>query len=48
MVNPFKQSGISYFCHLDQFISIFMVVRWYFSFFDQILMELSVSKQWRP
>ena len=48
MVNPLKQSGISHSGHLDMFISIFMVVRWYFSFFDQILMELSVIKQWRP
>ena len=48
MVNPFKQSGISHSGHLDMFISIFMVVQWYFSFFDQILMELSVIKQWRP
>ena len=48
MINPFKQSGISQSCHLDQSISISIVVRRYFSFFNQILMDLLLVNSGDP
>ena len=46
--NPFMLNGISHCYQLAQSISILMVVGWIFFIFIQILIEQSVSKQWRP
>ena len=45
--NPFKPNRISHFDQSDQSIFILRDVRWYFIFLIQILIEHSVSKQWR-
>ena len=43
-------NGISHRYQLEQSISLLRHVRWYsfFYFFNQILIEHSASKQWRP
>ena len=46
--NPFMLNGLSHFYLLDECISNFRVVGWYFFMFIQILIEYSVSKLWRP
>ena len=46
--NPFMLNVISQCYQLKQSISVLRDVRWYFSFFFQILMENYASKQWRP
>ena len=43
-----KPNGISHCYQLEQSISVLRDVGWYFSFFIQILIEHSASKQWRP
>ena len=43
-INPFMQNGISHCYELDESISNFRVVGWYFSFFIQILKITSVCK----
>ena len=47
-LNTFKQNVISYSYQLDQSIFVLRVAGWYFTFFIQILIEHSVSKQWGP
>ena len=46
--NPFMPKGISHHYQLEQSISVLRDVRWYFSFFFQVLIENYASKQWRP
>ena len=48
LYNPFMPNGISHYHQLDQSISVLRVVRWIIFHFIQILIEQSVSKQWRP
>ena len=45
-LNPFKPSGISHCYQLEQSFSFLRVVGWYFTFYIQISIEHSVSKQW--
>ena len=46
-INPFMPGGISHCYQLDQSISVLRVVGWYFSFFNNIFIGHSVSKQCR-
>ena len=46
LLNLFMPKGISLSFQLDEFISNFRVVGWYFHF-SQMLKETSVSKRWR-
>ena len=48
LLNPFQPNGISCSYQLGQSISVLRVVGWYFFIFIQILIQHSVSKQWRP
>ena len=41
-------NGISHFYHFAQSISVLRVVRWYFHFLFEILLERSMSNLWRP
>ena len=47
-LNPFKLNGISHSYQSDQCISVLRVVGKYFFIFIQMLIEHSVSKQWKP